>query len=102
MIQPSTVPLAASRRALPDVMKDVDGELFSGFPVGRDSDDQSEGAAVRHRVERMQRQLVTRGNRLDELRPPLLRCSDTGALDLAYSTSASVTGDCGRSWAMIG
>src|SRR5215467_14127332 len=67
-----------TRRASPDVMKDVDGELFSGFPVGRDSDDQSEDAAVRHLVECMQRELVTRGNRLDELRPPLLRYGSLG------------------------
>jgi hypothetical protein len=53
-------------------MEDVDGEFLSGFPVGGDSHDQSEYGTMRHLVEGMQRELVTRGNRLDERRPGLL------------------------------
>ena len=67
-----------TRRAPPDVMEDVDGELFSGFPVGRDSHDQREDEAMRPLVERMQRELVARGNRLDERRPVLLRHQSLG------------------------
>ena len=67
-----------TRRAPPDVVEDVDGELFSGFPVGRDSHDQREDDAMRPLVERMQRELVARGNRLDERRPVLLRHRSLG------------------------
>jgi hypothetical protein len=62
-----------TRRASPDVMEDVDGELFGGLPVRRDSHDQSEDEAVSHLVERMQRELVARGNCFDECRPILLQ-----------------------------
>src|SRR6185503_20883544 len=58
-----------TRRASPNVMEDVDGELFSGFPVRRDSHDQSEDGAMSPLVERMKRELVAPGNRLDERRP---------------------------------
>src|SRR3546814_10291266 len=59
-------------------MEDVDGELFSGFPVGRDSHDQSEDGAMSPLVKRMQRELVARGHRLDEHRPVLLRHRSLG------------------------
>jgi hypothetical protein len=62
-----------TRRAPPDVMEDVDRKLFSGFPVACDSHDQSEDDAMGHLVERMQRELVACGNRLDEGHPGLLR-----------------------------
>jgi hypothetical protein len=66
------------RRAPPDVMEDIDGELFSGFPVGCNSHNQSEDEAMSHLVERMQRELVARGNRLDKRRPVLLRHGSLG------------------------
>ena len=66
------------RRAPPHVVEDVDGELFSGFAVGRDSHDQSEDGAMSPLVERMQRELVARSDRLDERRPVLLRHRSLG------------------------
>src|SRR6185503_4739196 len=60
-------------RTSPNIMEDVDGELFSGFPVSRDSQDQSEDGAMSPLIERMKRELVARSNRLDERRPVLLR-----------------------------
>jgi hypothetical protein len=59
-------------------MEDVDGDLLSGFPVGRDAHGQGEDAAMRHLVKRMQRELVTRRNRLDELCPILFLHSRRG------------------------
>lgn len=59
-------------------MEDIDRELFSGFPVARDSHGQSEDDAVGHLIERMQRELVARGNRMDERRPGLLRDRSLG------------------------
>src|ERR1043166_1818553 len=59
--------------ASPNVMKDVDGELFSGFPISGDSHDQSEDGTMSPLVERMKRQLIAPGNALDERRPVLLR-----------------------------
>jgi hypothetical protein len=59
-------------------MEDVDGEFFSGFPVGRDSHHQSEDDAMSPVIQRMQRELVARGNRLDERRPILLRHRSLG------------------------
>src|SRR5262249_48302852 len=67
-----------TRRAPPDVMEDIDRELFSGFPVARDSHDQSEDDAMGHLIERMQRELVASGNRLDERRPGPLRDRSLG------------------------
>jgi hypothetical protein len=52
-------------------MEDVDGEFFSGFPVGRDSHHQSEDDAMSPVIQRMQRELVAQS------------CSGTGALALA-------------------
>jgi predicted ATPase len=44
-------------------MEDVDGELFSSFPVCRESHDQSEDDPMSHLVELMKRELVAHGNR---------------------------------------
>ena len=73
----------------PDVMEDVDGELFGSLPVRRDSHDQSEDEAMSHLVERMQRELVARGNCFDECRPILLQHRTLG---LGIQTSPSVAG----------
>src|SRR5690348_16142758 len=40
-----------TRRASPDVMEDVDGELFSSFPVCNESHDQREDDPMSHLVE---------------------------------------------------
>ena len=66
------------RRAPPDIVEDVDGELFRGFPVSHDSHDQREDEAMSPLVERMQRELVARSNRLDERCPVLLRDRSLG------------------------
>src|SRR5689334_20548020 len=50
------------RCAPPDIMEDIDCDLFSGFPVGRDSHNQSKDEPMSHLVEGMKRELVTRGN----------------------------------------
>ena len=68
-----------ARGAPPDVMEDVDGELLGGFPVGRDPHDQGEHHAMSPLVEGVQRELIARGNRLDELRPVLFRHRRLGA-----------------------
>ena len=76
---PSVVEAQAADRPRTGLIHDPgEHRAFGGFPVGRDSDDQGEDAAVRHLVECMQRELVARGNRLDELRPPLLRHGSLG------------------------
>jgi hypothetical protein len=59
-------------------MEDVDGELFSCFPVGRDPQNQREDDAMSPVVERVQREFVARGNRMDEHRPVLLRNRSLG------------------------
>src|SRR6185436_13933452 len=71
-----------------DVVEDIDGKLFRGFPVGRHSHDQREDEAMSHLVERMQRELVARGNRLDERRPVLLRHRSLG-LGIEYVAECS-------------
>ena len=90
-----------TRRAPPDVMEDVDGELFGGFPVGRDSHDQGEDEAMSPLVERMQRELVARGNRLDERRPVLLRHRSLG-LGIQHVAQCSTESSCKRSGPGVG
>jgi len=59
-------------------MEDVEGKLFGGFPIGGDSHDQGEEGAMSPLVQRMQRELVPRRDRLDERRPVLLRHQNLG------------------------
>ena len=51
---------------------------FGGFPIGRDSHNQGEDGAMSPLVQRMQRELVPRRDRLDERRPVLLRHQNLG------------------------
>src|ERR1041385_9108686 len=62
-----------TRRASPNAMKNVDGELFGGFRVSRVSHDKSKDGAMSPLVESMKREWVPRSNGSDERHPVLLR-----------------------------
>ena len=54
-------------------MEHVERQLLRGFPVGADPHDQSEDQAMRALIERVQRELIARGDGLYERHPRLLR-----------------------------
>ncbi len=57
----------------PNIVKDIERQLFGGFPVAGDSHDQCEDEAMRSLVQRVQRELIARGDGLDEPDPGFLR-----------------------------
>ena len=61
------------RRSSPHVVKHVECQLFGGFPIVRDSHDQGKHDSMGTFVQRMQRTLIARGDKLDEPDPvPLI------------------------------
>ena len=73
-------------------MKDIERDLLGRLPVAGDSHGERENDAVRALVERMQRRLIARGDRLDEPHPVRLRHARLGPVGIQNLTQGAGRG----------